>query len=426
MQHVDAAVAGAHRDSSSTGSRCGIGRSGGCSRRRGGHRLGSQVRGCTAVSAWISVGVPRRDDAAEVEHVDVHARAPSRTACRARRGGSRARRRRARRSSRPSASVSSSSSPEDGSSSSSTFGLVASARASSTSRAVPVGSASTDLVGDGDDPDLLEQLVCTSSAGGVDSSAQRRRISAATSTFSRAERLPNASSRWNVRAMPRRARRCGFAPVRSTAVEHHAAAVGRLQPGDHVEQRRLAGAVRADEAGDAAGLDVSDAASSASSPPNRTVMSVASRSATVTALRSRCNRCAWRSLVTPSSRSITSTSASVNGRVSPSSPTPGSAGAGLVGRVAFLRVLPPRQQRRERLADRADRARRVLDDSERGEARAEELQRPPQREVPVVLDEDEAEPEEPANSAPATDADPADHECEDDREALQHREARAS
>jgi hypothetical protein len=35
---------------------------------------------------------------------------------------------------------------------------------------------------------------------------QRRRISAAARTFSRTERDPNTSSRWKVRAMPRRAR----------------------------------------------------------------------------------------------------------------------------------------------------------------------------------------------------------------------------
>jgi transcription-repair coupling factor (superfamily II helicase) len=45
---------------------------------------------------------------------------------------------------------------------------------------------------------------------------ERLRISAATSTLSRAERLPNASRRWKVRAMPSRARRYGRRPVTSS------------------------------------------------------------------------------------------------------------------------------------------------------------------------------------------------------------------
>ena len=77
VQHVDAAVAGAHRrelehrDSSPAARRrvrivvdavtapaCG----------------GAEVRALHRGSAWISSGVPLRDDAAEVEHVDVRAR----------------------------------------------------------------------------------------------------------------------------------------------------------------------------------------------------------------------------------------------------------------------------------------------------------------------------------------------------------------
>ena len=48
---------------------------------------------------------------------------------------------------------------------------------------------------------------------------QRRRISAAASTFSRTDSEPKTSRRWKVRAMPRRARLCGFERGHVGAVE---------------------------------------------------------------------------------------------------------------------------------------------------------------------------------------------------------------
>ena len=49
--------------------------------------------------------------------------------------------------------------------------------------------------------------------------------------------------------------RCGFRPVERRAVEHERAAVGRVDAGEHVEERRLARAVRADQAVDLAAAD---------------------------------------------------------------------------------------------------------------------------------------------------------------------------
>src|SRR5579862_1473539 len=53
---------------------------------------------------------------------------------------------------------------------------------------------------------------------------------AATSTFSRTVRDPNSSSRWNVRAMPRRARWYGGRPVMSSPSITTLPRVGRCRP----------------------------------------------------------------------------------------------------------------------------------------------------------------------------------------------------
>ena len=80
-----------------------------------------------------------------------------------------------------------------------------------------------------------------------------RWMSSATRTLSRTVSDPNASSRWKVRPMPRRARRCTGIRVTSRPSRHDPARGRRLQPGDHVEAGGLAGAVGADQAGDGAG-----------------------------------------------------------------------------------------------------------------------------------------------------------------------------
>ena len=76
-----------------------------------------------------------------------------------------------------------------------------------------------------------------------------------TSTFSSAVMLPNSRMFWNVRAMPRRTTSWGLRPVSSVAVERDRALGRDVQAGDHVEERGLAGAVRPDEADDAAARD---------------------------------------------------------------------------------------------------------------------------------------------------------------------------
>ena len=81
---------------------------------------------------------------------------------------------------------------------------------------------------------------------------------------------PKGSRRWNVRARPRRARLNGASLVTSWPSMRDPAAARRLEPADHVEQGRLAGTVRSDQAGDLAGLGREvDTSSRASRPPKR-------------------------------------------------------------------------------------------------------------------------------------------------------------
>ena len=62
-------------------------------------------------------------------------------------------------------------------------------------------------------------------------------------TFSSAVRLANRRMFWKVRAMPARAT-MRAARSGETAPANRNAAVGLVEPGEHVEQRGLAGAVR--------------------------------------------------------------------------------------------------------------------------------------------------------------------------------------
>ena len=62
----------------------------------------------------------------------------------------------------------------------------------------------------------------------------------------------NGRTIWKVRPMPRRQMPSGGRPLDALAGERDGAAIGRKHPGDHVEQRGLAGAVRADHGEDAA------------------------------------------------------------------------------------------------------------------------------------------------------------------------------
>ena len=200
VQHVDAAVAGA--DAAQLEHRlAGVDRVVGPTRRLAAPSPCRGRRPAPRRRAWISAGVPRAMTRPKSSTWMCVARAPSRTACRARRAGRRARRRRARaaagraRRSRPrrdpttarrAAAPAARSRARGRARPGAPCRWAASRRVSSATSAMPTRSSSSSAT----------------SAGSYASLAQRRRISAATSTFSRAVRLPNTSSRWNVRAMP--------------------------------------------------------------------------------------------------------------------------------------------------------------------------------------------------------------------------------
>ena len=79
---------------------------------------------------------------------------------------------------------------------------------------------------------------------------------AAAITFSLTLMFRNSRSVWNVRATPQLRDLVRRQPDDALAVEEDVAAVGRVDAGDEVEERRLARAVRADEAHDLAVADV--------------------------------------------------------------------------------------------------------------------------------------------------------------------------
>ena len=70
----------------------------------------------------------------------------------------------------------------------------------------------------------------------------------ASRTFSRTLSEPKTDEAWKVRPSPSRARRCGGSVADVPPVQQHPALGGPAQPGDQVEQRGLAGAVRPDHA----------------------------------------------------------------------------------------------------------------------------------------------------------------------------------
>ena len=61
---------------------------------------------------------------------------------------------------------------------------------------------------------------------------------------------------WNVRTMPSAAILCGGDAIHRLAVERPVAGVGLVEPGQQVEERRLAGAVGADQGRDRSALDL--------------------------------------------------------------------------------------------------------------------------------------------------------------------------
>ncbi len=128
-------------------------------------------------------------------------------------------------------SVSAADRPEDGSSSSSTRGWVASARATSTSRAVPVGSSSARVSATSCRPRC--SMIVSVMTSGLPAPVRAHRLrcrSAATRMLSRTDSEPNTSRRWKVRARPSRANWCGRAPVTSLPSTTIRPALGSCMP----------------------------------------------------------------------------------------------------------------------------------------------------------------------------------------------------
>src|SRR5690606_8635804 len=113
------------------------------------------------------------------------------------------------------ASVSPSVWPDAGSSSRRMRGEVISARATSTTRARPMGMSDTSRSAMSVRP-VRSRILSVSSSRSRRLRPLLRRMSPATRTLSRTVSDRNSSSRWNVRAMPRRARLAGDSPVMSS------------------------------------------------------------------------------------------------------------------------------------------------------------------------------------------------------------------
>ena len=144
--------------------------------------------------------------------------------------------------SRPRVADSRSSRPEHGSSSRSTLGSVERARASSTRRADPVGSDETGAAASSPTPTRSRRSSARAGVARPDASSPTRDV------VRRAERREELEALEG----PRQAE--AGPPVRPLPgdvgpAQRHRSPVGPLQPRDDVEQRGLAGAVRADESG---------------------------------------------------------------------------------------------------------------------------------------------------------------------------------
>ena len=144
--------------------------------------------------------------------------------------------------------TSASGSPAAGSSMSTKLGSIASARATPRRRSSPCASEPAGCV-------LPARSGCSrpssSSARARAPRAARRRRRARRPRRSRARvRSRNDFECWNVRASPARPRRCGLQPVISRPSSSIVPARREVEPRHQVDERRLAGAVRADQADD--------------------------------------------------------------------------------------------------------------------------------------------------------------------------------
>ncbi len=186
----------------------------------------------------------------------------------------------------PNASVSRWARPAVGSSRQSTRASSASSPASSTiapGAGREVGDVGVGVAAEAEEVDEVVGLGAgplgrTAAAGTARrSSPVRCRASSATCTVSRTVSSGNSVAAWNVRPSPRRARADGESDETSSPSELDGARA-RDVAADGVHQRRLAGAVGADQADDLAGADLDrDARRRRRMPPKRTPTSVASR-----------------------------------------------------------------------------------------------------------------------------------------------------
>ena len=115
----------------------------------------------------------------------------------------------------------------------------------------PVGQRGGELAGPAAEADVVQRR-----ARLLSRRRARPRACAPTRTFSSTDIDVNRLMFWKVRAIPRSTTRCAGVCSSDVAVELEPALVRRVEPGDHVERRRLAGAVRADQARDLPRLDL--------------------------------------------------------------------------------------------------------------------------------------------------------------------------
>ena len=148
-------------------------------------------------------------------------------------------------------------SPAIASSDISSFGRVAIARASSILRSSTWLSVVADASALDARPmpariDIAVSRRCAAETSGSVATAK----SSATIRFSTTVMLLNGRGIWKLRAMPRRVRTWAGNCVMSSPRNTHGAGLGAERAGDAVDQRRLARAVRADQAEPLAGSDI--------------------------------------------------------------------------------------------------------------------------------------------------------------------------
>ena len=181
---------------------------------------------------------------------------------------------------RPSSSLSCVSRPAAGSSRQTSRGFATSARAIPTSLRCPCESSFGSRVGDRLEPEQLQRRADLAPVPGSGRETVSRIVRQtegrceATKRFSRTERSSKSSIDCHVRASPRRARTCGGSRVRSCP-SSSTRPPGADEAADRVDERRLAGAVRADQADELPSPTSRSTSTTACTPPKLTEIPVA-------------------------------------------------------------------------------------------------------------------------------------------------------